>query len=251
MNRASYYGDGIFETIRIANGKVCFVNLHYERFFYTAKLLGLENIIIVNGNNFIAYLTEYININLIVNARLRIQLSRTGAMGYACTSKNTEVTITHEVLPATEYSINKNNYTYGVYTSNYKACTELSTLKTTSSILYVLAGNYANTNNYNEALILNEHGKVAEGYKSNLFIVKNNIVLTPPLSEGALNGVMRKVVLNTCVTHDIQYKEIPLTLTDVKTANEIWFTNVIQGICCASVDNSVATQFLQHINKLV
>ncbi len=248
MNRATHYGDGIFETLRIANSKVCFTTAHYARMLHGATVLGLENALLFNEHNFRSYLQEYIQTHTLIHARVRLQLSREGAMGYACNSQETELSISHEPLATATYSINTTRYTYGVYTNNYKTCTELSTIKTTSALLYVLAGNYAFANNYDEVLLLNDQGNVAEGYKSNVFIVKDNAVLTPPLPQGALNGVMRKVILNTCAKHNIPHTEMPLTLAQISSANEIWFTNVIQGICCASSTNTVATQMLGYIN---
>jgi branched-chain amino acid aminotransferase len=248
MNRATHYGDGIFETLRIANGKTCFTTAHYARMLHGSTVLGLENAILFSEHNFNYYLQEYIQRHTLINARVRIQLSRVGAMGYACDSQETELSTSHQPLATATYSINTTPYAYGVYTNNYKTCTELSTIKTTSALLYVLAGNYALANNCNEALLINEQGNVAEGYKSNVFIVKDNAVLTPPLSQGALNGVMRKVILNTCVKHNIPHTETSLSLSDISSANEIWFTNVIQGICCASTTNTLASQILGYIN---
>ena len=250
MKRSTAYGDGIFETLRIANGYAYFVTYHYQRMLEGALILGFTHNVVSSQQQFTTTIATYIQTHQLTNARVRLQLSRVGAMGYACASSVSELVITHATLPTSGYMLPALPISYGVYTSNYKPCVPLSNVKTTSALLYVLAGNYALQNNCEEVLLLNQHQRVAEGYKSNVFIVKNNIVITPPLIEGALNGVMRKVILELCATHSITTLETPIKTSDVANATEVWFTNVIQGINCATPTITIAKQLITLINSM-
>lgn len=250
MERSTAYGDGIFETLRIANGYAYFVTYHYKRMLEGALMLGITHDVIHSQQQFNNAITNYIQTHQLTNARVRLQLSRVGAMGYQCASTVSNLVITHATLPTATYTLLLSPISYGIYSSNYKPCTPLSNLKTTSALLYVLAGNYALENNFDEALILNQHERVAEGYKSNIFIVTNNVVITPSLTEGALNGVMRKIILELCATNNIKTFQTTITTADIANASEVWFTNVVQGISCATTTTTMAKQLVTLINSL-
>mgnify|MGYP001149972257 CR=1 FL=1 len=77
---------------------------------------------------------------------------------------------------------------------------------------------------YDEAIMLNEHGRVAEGSGENVFIVKDGTLLTPPLSEGVLQGITRQSVLQFATDLDIPWAETPLLRQDLYTADEAFYT---------------------------
>lgn len=91
---------------------------------------------------------------------------------------------------------------------------------------------------YDEAILLNEHGRVAEGSGENVFIVRDGILVTPPLSEGVLQGVTRDAVLNFARDSDITLSEQPLLRHDLYTADEAFFTGTAAEIVpITSVDD--------------
>lgn len=83
---------------------------------------------------------------------------------------------------------------------------------------------------YDEAILLNEHGRVAEGSGENLFIVRDGMLLTPPLSEGVLQGVTRDVVMRFAVDLGIPLEEAPLLRQDLYTADEAFYTGTAAEI---------------------
>src|SRR5690606_21319524 len=97
-----------------------------------------------------------------------------------------------EVFPLPEPKL---SVKIGLYTDNYKPCNELSTIKSGNALLYVMAGIWAKEHGYDDVLILNEHGCVCEATGSNVFVVKDEKVFTPPVSEGCVDGVMRRFVI--------------------------------------------------------
>jgi branched-chain amino acid aminotransferase len=111
---------------------------------------------------------------------------------------------------------------------------EYSPLAGIKSINYldnILARQEAVTRGANEAILLNTQGRVAESCAANLFIVKNGRMVTPPLEDGALPGVMRAAVLNA-------YNGVQSSITaeDLKTADGIFLTNSLGIRTVASID---------------
>jgi branched-chain amino acid aminotransferase len=77
---------------------------------------------------------------------------------------------------------------------------------------------------YEEAVLLNEHGHVAEGSGENLFVVRDGVLLTPPLSDGVLDGITRATVMEFARDLDIPFAESTLLRGDLYTANEAFYS---------------------------
>ncbi len=77
---------------------------------------------------------------------------------------------------------------------------------------------------YDEAVLLNEHGRVAEGSGENIFVVRDGVLMTPPLSEGVLQGITRDTVITFAKDLDIPFVETPLLRQDLYTADEAFYT---------------------------
>lgn len=77
---------------------------------------------------------------------------------------------------------------------------------------------------YDEAILLNEHGRVAEGSGENIFVVKNGTLLTPPLAEGVLEGITREAIIDFARDLDIPFAETSLLRQDLYTADEAFYT---------------------------
>jgi len=82
----------------------------------------------------------------------------------------------------------------------------------------------------NEALLLNPYDRIADATIANVFIVKDGLIKTPPLSEGAVNGVMRRYLLECLRKENMPVQEAPLQLEDVLQASELFLTNATSGI---------------------
>jgi len=108
----------------------------------------------------------------------------------------------------------------------------LSTVKTTNKLLHVLSSIFAEENNFDNALILNTDKKVVEVSNGNLFLVtKANEIVTAPLSDGCINGVFRKQLLEVASKNtDIKVVERSISPFELQKANELFVTNVIRGI---------------------
>ena len=107
----------------------------------------------------------------------------------------------------------------------------LSTLKTSTKIINVLAGIYKSENEYDDMFLINQNKMVVECISGNLFLRNGNIIQTPPISDGCLNGIMRgQVVVQLKKMMDYTVVEESITPFQLQRADEIFCTNVIQGI---------------------
>jgi branched-chain amino acid aminotransferase len=108
------------------------------------------------------------------------------------------------------------------------SCDKFSSIKSNNCLPYVMAAMYAKQHRINEAILLNPYGRVADTTIANLFIVHHKQLITPPLSEGGICGVMRKHLMKMDLPFSIIEK--PLTIEDLENADEIFLTNAINGI---------------------
>ena len=107
---------------------------------------------------------------------------------------------------------------------------QFSGLKTLNAIQYVMAAKEKEESNFDELILLDADGYLVEGTSSNLFLIRQNIAYTPHLKHGAIEGVMRRVVINKLKQLGLEVKETSLETSDLEQAEEIFFTNSIKGI---------------------
>ena len=98
-------------------------------------------------------------------------------------------------------------------------------------MLHITGSIFAKENGYDNCLILNNEKNVAEALQSNIFMKTGNVVVTPPVSDGCLNGIMRKQILDILKkTEGIEVKEASISPFDLQKADELFLTNVITGV---------------------
>jgi branched-chain amino acid aminotransferase len=139
--------------------------------------------------------------------------------------------INAESLENKLYSIDQKQYQVDLYTDFYVTKQLLSSIKTTNKILNVTASIYAHENDLDNCLLLNDSKNVVEALQGNIFMLKGNKLTTPPISEGCLNGVMRKQILALAKKIEtIEVVEEIISPFDLQKADELFITNVIKGI---------------------
>lgn len=222
LKRAVYYGDGFFETIRWQNSRPLLWKHHWQRIKNTAEVLSLP--LPYSETEFLHTLQEHI-FPCNSDQRIRLSFIRAGEGFYTPQQNKLVIVIESTPLPQNGYVWYKSSCDIGI-SSFVKLRHSLSTLKLLSAQIYISAAIEAQQKGWNEAVLLNDAGHVCEGISHNLFIVKNGNIITPPLSEGCLQGVMRTHLLS--INPNIQQR-ILLT-EDLEEADEIFFTNVITGI---------------------
>lgn len=226
-NRAFKYGDAFFETMLYHEGNIPLYDLHFERAIKTFDLLKLEAPPLFKKETFRALLLNFLSTTTYTTAKVRISFWRNGEGTYLPTENTSSYLV--EVTPITNklFKINTEGLTLGIYKGTFKNTDFLANLKLASCATYTLASIWAKEQSVDDAILLNHYSRVAECTSSNIFLVFDNEIITPPLSEGCLDGVMRRHLLNTLPQQGYMLKEQPVELTDFEKANEIFTTNAL------------------------
>jgi branched-chain amino acid aminotransferase len=125
----------------------------------------------------------------------------------------------------------KETYEIDVFKDFYNYSGLLSTIKTNNRMLNTLASIYANENDLDNCILVNERKGVVEVANANIFIVKNNIVKTPALTEGCIKGVVRSKVIDILIKNkDFTIEETVISPFEIQKADEVFITNAIMGI---------------------
>ena len=231
-NRSFLYGDAVFETVKIVNSKILFLEDHYFRLMSSMRIVRME----IPMNFTMEYLEEQILTlakakNIQNSSRARITVYRNDGGYYLPQNNTVSYLITVESLENALYSIVQNEYVVDLYTDFYVAKQLLSSIKTTNKLLNITASIYASENDLDNCLLLNDSKNVIEALQGNLFMLKGNTLVTPPVSEGCLNGVMRKQILSLARTiENLEVIEEAISPFDLQKADELFITNVIKGI---------------------
>jgi branched-chain amino acid aminotransferase len=117
-----------------------------------------------------------------------------------------------------------------IYQEARKSCDVFSNLKSANFLPYSMAALYAKENKLNDCPVLNDSGNIADTTIANLFIIKNGIISTPALTEGCVNGVMRRYLLEKLRDGGYEIQESSVSVADMENADEVFLTNAINGI---------------------
>lgn len=227
-NRAFKYGDAVFETVKILNGKVVFWEDHYFRLMASMRMLRMKIPIEFTLEFLEEEILKTAN-SLNANTSLRARLSVYRKDGGFYTPKTNKIDYLIEV-----HSIDfqpKETYKIDLYKDFYLHSGLLSTVKTNNKLEHTLASIYANENDLDNCILLNERKGVVEVTNGNIFLVKGTIVKTPPLTEGCLKGIVRgKVIEMLSKSPEYTLEEIVVTPFEIQKADEVFITNSIMGI---------------------
>lgn len=231
-NRGFLYGDAVFETIKVLDNKVLFLEDHYFRLMASMRICRME----IPMNFTMEYFEEQIlclvqSLSTLNAYRVRFSVYRESEGFYLPKSRQVQFIITASNLNSELYSFQKEQYEVELYKDYYLPKQLLSTLKTNNKMLQIIGSIFANENGYENCLVLNDEKNVVEALQSNLFMKTGNTIVTPPISDGCLNGIMRKQVLEILKKMEgIEVKEISISPFDLQKADELFLTNVISGI---------------------
>lgn len=231
-NRGFLFGDGIFETVRVLDSKILFLEDHYFRLMSGMRIVRMQ----IPMDFTMEYLeNQILNTvqanNCAASARARITVCR-GAGGFYLPETNAVEYLIH-VTPLDDslYSISHDSYEVDLYKDFYVTQQLLSSVKTTNRLVNITASIYAHENGLQNCLLLNDSKNVIEATQGNLFLLAGNKLTTPPTSDGCINGVMRKQLLAMArKIEGIEVVEESISPFDLQKAHELFVTNVIKGI---------------------
>lgn len=231
QNRGFRYGDGLFESMRMINGKLKFPAQHADRLQAGMKALKMEG-----GNLLDEYFLKQKTADLCRknklkdNVRFRLSVYRAGDGLYTPEGNKSGYILEASALAEHTYELNKKGLIVDVYDEMAKPIDKLSNFKTSNSLLYVMAGLYKKQHSLDEAFILNQNGFLCESLSSNVFVVYDKQIYTPALSEGCIAGVMRGVVMSIAKNNSIPIIEAQINPEVLKEAEEVFITNAVGGI---------------------
>ena len=259
QNRAFLYGDGVFETVKIIDNKILFLEDHYFRLMSSMRVVRME----IPMNFTMEYLEEQIlsvvNANsLSASSRARITVYRNDG-GYYLPQNNSVSFLIHAVaLENVLYSFEKQHYEVDLYKDFYITKQLLSSIKSTNKIITITGSIFANENSLDNCLLLNDSKNVVEALQGNIFMLLGTKLITPPVSEGCLNGVMRKQILHLAKKlENLEVVESVISPFDLQKADELFITNVIKGIQPItqyrkkSFVTEVSSQLLEKLNEMI
>jgi len=258
-NRAFLYGDGVFETVKIVMGKVIFLEEHYFRLMASMRILRMEIPMDFTLEYFENQILELASAeNCSSSAKARITVYRNSGGLYMPKENNISFIISAQPLESIEYLISELPYEVDLYKDFYVTAQLLSTIKTTNRLINITGSIYAHENGLDNCLLINESKNVVEALQGNLFMLMGNRLITPPLSEGCLNGIMRKQVLMISrKLGNLEVTEEAISPFDLQKADELFITNVIMGIIPVTryrkkdYESKLAGELVPLLNNLI
>ncbi|MDQ6762467.1 MAG: aminotransferase class IV [Bacteroidota bacterium] len=229
-NRGLRYGDGLFETMKCVNGKIINANFHFERLFAGLSLLQFDVPKQFTKDFILKKIGELCNKNK-HNEHVRIRLMIFRGNGGIFDPENhlPNYIIESWELPGTTL-LNENGQTIDIFPDARKSCDSFSNIKSNNYLPYTMAALYAKKNKLNDCMLLNSFERICDSVIANIFIIKENDIYTPPLSEGCVAGTMRRWMLKKFTLENYQVSEKILTVDDLLNADEVFLTNAIYYI---------------------
>lgn len=258
-NRSFLYGDGVFETLKIVNNKILFFEDHYFRLMASMRIVRMEIPMSFNMEYLEEQILKLVDVLTIKDcARVRFTVFRNEGGFYLPTDNSISFVIQATKLENTKYKILKSQFEVDLYKDFIVPKQLLSTLKTANKITHVAASIFAKENQHDSSLLINETKNVIEAANGNLFMLMGNTLITPPISEGCLNGIMRKQIIVIAKQLDsVEVVEAAISPFDLQKADELFITNVIIGIQPITkyrkkeFETQLAHQLLEKLNSSI
>lgn len=231
-NRGFLFGDAIFETLKVVDNKVLFAEDHYFRLMASMRICRMEipmNFTLEFFEEQILSLTNTMGFNHSVRVRMTVFRDSDGL--YAPVSNDVAFLIEAKELFSKEYIVSNNFYEVELFKDFYVSKHLLSTLKTNNKMINITGSIFAKENDYHNCILLNDDKNVVEALNGNIFMKMGNLIITPPTSDGCLNGIMRKQLIALINKMDgFECIEKSISPFDLQKSDELFITNVISGI---------------------
>ncbi len=259
-NRCLLYSDAVFETIRVSNGKLLFWEDHYFRLMASMRILRME----IPMNFSMEYLEDEViktikaTNELSGNFRVKFFVNRSEGGKYTPSSNEIDYFVSVEKIDSKFYTLNESFYEVELFKDFFIPSSLLSTVKSSAKIINVLGSIFAKENDYDNCLLLNDKKQVVEALNGNVFLVKGNTIITPPIEDGCLRGVLRKQIISICnQSEKFTLKEESISPFDLQKADELFITNVIVGIKPITkyrkkeFSTTIAKELLMELNEKI
>jgi len=223
------YGWGVFETMCSIRGKIVYLRAHIDRLNCSCRLLHIK--IPYSSDKVQRIIREIVLLNELSDARVRLSVWKGQDKAWILVRADK-----YKPFSSIQY---RRGFRLCVASLRQNEDSFLTRVKSMNNLLYQLSYHKAKDAGFDEALLLNSRGYIAECSRSNIFMVKDGGLFTPSLECGCLCGITRMALLDLASKYKIKSCEGKFTIADLKTADEAFITNSLMGIMpVAYLENS-------------
>lgn len=229
-DRGFLYGDGVFETMRSYSGTVFRLDEHIERLL--SALVSLRIRKPYGKKYFKDIICKTLRINGLKDAYIRISVTRgQGRFGI----NYTDIFIPNTVILARNFDgypswMHKKGISVGISEITQNENSPVSGIKSLNFLNYIMARIEARERGFDDAVLKNTKGDIAEGATSNIFLVKGNNLATPSINSGVLPGITRSAVIKIALKLKFVVKQKRVSPRELMSADEVFFTNSLAEV---------------------
>lgn len=230
-NHSFRYGDGCFETMKVVNGQIILPQLHFQRLFSSLAILKFSIPSFFTAEYLSGLIIHLVHINhQPAAARVRLVVYRGDGGLYDLESNEPQFII--QSFPGSHSSdyFNQKGLVINTFPDGRKSIDRFSSIKSNNYLTYVMGAIWARENDLDDCIILNAFNRIADATIANIFMVKEGIIITPPLTEGCINGVMRRYLIKCFAENNIPFAETEIQPQPLSQATEVFLTNATYGI---------------------
>lgn len=257
QNRGFLFGDAVFDVLKVVGKKIYFWEEHYLRLMASMRIVRME----IPHNFTMEFLENQIIKTICENNQenqavcVRFTVVRSQSSNYTPKSNSIDYYIETQAIDAVFYQNQEIPYEVELYKDFYVQPDLLSTLKTANRMINITGSVFAQENDYQNCILLNSQKNVASFLDGNLFIINENHIKTPPITDGCINGVTRKKIIEIIKkTNDFTIEEASISPFDLQKSDELFLTNSIVGIQSVSqyrkktFNNTIAKNLIGKLN---
>jgi branched-chain amino acid aminotransferase len=221
-----FYGDALFETIRVFNGRIPLMQHHWERLAEGLKALGF----VLPSDWSGLFFTNEILRAASSNARVRLTVWRSPGGLWVPENHEPRFLITSAALESAQYEWLDAGLVVGLCKTVRLPVDSFSSFKTLSGPRYVAAAQEAHSQGWDDGILFNAYDRISEATTSNVFWFEGDALCTTPLSDGCVTGTLRKLLLQLRSGMGLPVREKPATFATLTEADELFLTNAVRGV---------------------
>jgi branched-chain amino acid aminotransferase len=256
-NRGFLFGDSVFETIKVVNNKIIYWEEHYLRLMSSMRILRIEIPSLYTPDFFEEEIRKTnLKIDSFFTGRVRLTIFRREGGLYLPDYNDPIFVINSQKTDQKLFNVNLQSYKVDLFKDYQIQSNLISNLKTNNRVVNVIGSIYAKENDLDNCILLNDQKFVSEFLNGNIFIVKDSQVITPTISSGCLNGVMRNKIIELInKLTNLEIEEKNFSPYELISSDEIWVSNSISGIIPVTeyrrkkFSNKVAITIINYLNK--
>lgn len=219
-----YLGEGLFETIKVEAANPFYADLHWQRLSESAKKLGIP--FDISLEHWIEHLFNKIKQDNLYNGGIKAILSG----GSAPRGLGSRGQVSHLIFQTFNYTVATNPIRLVSVPWLRDEANPIYQVKSVNYLEAILARRQAIEMGADDALFFNQKHHATETTCANIFVIKDDFLLTPPLTDGVLPGIIRSRLLQICSQKDMTCKEESLSKTMLKEVDILFVTNSLQGV---------------------